>query len=91
MKEAEQEDEYGEEEEQKDTEKNDDRRHSHRGRGGFAKTYGGRTDEEEKEEGQHGSKLNKRRAPKDEYFDAASDSEEEGKNAYSKPSRGGGQ
>lgn len=68
--------EYGEEEEEK--ERHDDARaHTHRGRGGFAKTYGGRED------------FKKKTQPKDEYFDG-SDSDEEIAQAYSKPSRGGG-
>jgi len=84
---AEQEDAYGDEEE-----RDEERRHSHRGRGGFAKTYGGREQEEEKG-GHFGQEAAKKKGPKDAFFDG-SDSDEpldSYNSAYTKPSRGGGQ
>jgi len=74
-KQAEQE-EYGDEEEEKDGE----RRHSHRGRGGFSKAYGGRDEV---------AAPKKKSGPKDEYFDGSDSEEDNG--AYAKPTRGGGQ
>lgn len=73
--------EYGEEEETKETVHDDDRRQSHRGRGGFGGNRGDRGDEVRP----------KRVEPKGEWgeFEGSDDDYEE--SAYTKPSRGGGQ